>query len=202
VLDNLNATADGRLRTMRPPRRTREAAKLGDAKKRFNTVDADGSAFLMTIEQTMHWRKMTGEIAWLAAGLIAGGILTGILAGLFGVGGGSVIVPTLYEVFGAVGVSDTVRMQLCIGTSLAIITPTTLHSYHVHKMQGLVLPRCLATLSVVVDAGRRRRLSSRGGHATDIFKAAFVIMACVIAVSFCLEANAGPLSPNCSVRQR
>jgi uncharacterized membrane protein YfcA len=42
---------------------------------------------------------MTGEIAWLAASIVAGGIVTGILAGLFGIGGGAVIVPILYEVF-------------------------------------------------------------------------------------------------------
>jgi hypothetical protein len=39
VLDNLEATADGWLRTMQPPRRTREAAKLGDGKERFDSVD-------------------------------------------------------------------------------------------------------------------------------------------------------------------
>jgi uncharacterized membrane protein YfcA len=38
---------------------------------------------------------------------------------LFGIGGGAVIVPVLYEVFRLIGVPDEVRMQLCIGTSYA-----------------------------------------------------------------------------------
>ncbi len=39
------------------------------------------------------------EILWLAAAIVGGGVITGLLAGLFGVGGGSVIVPVLYESF-------------------------------------------------------------------------------------------------------
>src|SRR5512147_107713 len=61
------------------------------------------------------------ELAWLVLLILAGGVVTGILAGLFGIGGGGVIVPVLYEVFGVIHVPDALRMQLCIGTSLAII---------------------------------------------------------------------------------
>ena len=73
-----------------------------------------------------------GELAWLAAIIMAGGVLAGFLAGLFGIGGGAIIVPVLYEVFRIIGAPDEVRMQLCIGTSLAIIVPTTIRSYHAH----------------------------------------------------------------------
>ena len=127
---------------------------------------------------------MTGEITWLAVSIIAGGILAGILAGLFGIGGGAIIVPILYEVFRVFGVPDSVRMQLCLGTSLAIIIPTTLRSYRAHEAQGLVLP----------DVMRRWALPSMLGVAAgsvlaaiapaDTFKAAFVAIACVIAAKF------------------
>ena len=40
--------------------------------------------------------------------------------------------PVLYEVFRVLGVPDEVRMQLCVGTSLAIIVPTTIRSYLAH----------------------------------------------------------------------
>jgi uncharacterized membrane protein YfcA len=36
-----------------------------------------------------------GELAWLAAIIVAGGALAGFLAGLFGIGGGAIIVPVL-----------------------------------------------------------------------------------------------------------
>src|SRR5688572_1731897 len=80
-----------------------------------------------------------GEIAFLAAVIIAGGIVTGILAGMFGIGGGAIIVPVLYEVFRVLEVPEAVRMQLCVGTSMAIIVPTNVRSYLVHRAHGAVL---------------------------------------------------------------
>src|SRR5512134_580922 len=79
------------------------------------------------------------ELLFLAALIIAGGIVTGLLAGLFGIGGGGIIVPVLYEIFRALGVPEDVRMQLCVGTSIAIIVPTNVRSYLVHRRYGAVL---------------------------------------------------------------
>jgi uncharacterized membrane protein YfcA len=79
------------------------------------------------------------EIALLAGWIVGAGVLVGILAGLFGIGGGAIIVPVLYEVFRVLGVPEDVRMQLCIGTSIAIIVPTTIRSYYGHKKRGAVL---------------------------------------------------------------
>src|SRR3981189_1645257 len=79
-----------------------------------------------------------GEIALLVAGILGGGVVTGLMAGLFGIGGGAVIVPVLYEVFRVLGVDDQVRMQLCVGTSLAIIVPTNIRSYLTHRAKGAV----------------------------------------------------------------
>jgi len=81
------------------------------------------------------------ELMWLALAVIAAGWFTGILAGLFGVGGGAVIVPALYEVFRVLDVPADVRMQLCIGSSLAIIVPTTVRSYFAHRAMGVVIPQ-------------------------------------------------------------
>ena len=77
-------------------------------------------------------------LAPLAAAMVAAGGLTGLLAGLFGVGGGTVIVPVLYEVFGLLGVPDDIRMQMCVGTSLAVIVPTSVTSLRSHMRKGAV----------------------------------------------------------------
>jgi uncharacterized membrane protein YfcA len=79
------------------------------------------------------------EIAFLVVWIAGAGILVGVLAGLFGIGGGSVIVPVLYEVFRVLDVPEDVRMQLCIGTSIAIIVPTNFMSYLAHKKKGAVI---------------------------------------------------------------
>src|SRR5215211_5439835 len=83
------------------------------------------------------------EFVELAAATIAAGIVTGLLAGLFGIGGGAVIVPVLYEAFRLAGVPEEIRMQLCVGTSLAIIVPTALRSYLAHRARGLVIPEVM-----------------------------------------------------------
>lgn len=74
----------------------------------------------------------------LAAALICAGGVTGVLAGLFGVGGGAIIVPILYQTFVILGVPEEVRMPLTVGTSLAVIIPTSVRSYFAHRATGAV----------------------------------------------------------------
>ncbi len=70
------------------------------------------------------------EIASLALALVAAGFVTGFLAGLLGIGGGGVLVPVLFETFGFIGVPEEIRMHMVLGTSFAIIMPTTWRSLH------------------------------------------------------------------------
>ena len=78
------------------------------------------------------------ELTELALLLVAVGALSGFLAGVFGIGGGAVLVPVFYECFRLAGVPLEVRMPLCIGTSLAIIIPTSIRSYRAHRARGAV----------------------------------------------------------------
>jgi uncharacterized membrane protein YfcA len=78
------------------------------------------------------------ELTELALLLVAVGALSGFLAGVFGIGGGAILVPVFYECFRLAGVPLEVRMPLCIGTSLAIIIPTSIRSYRAHYARGAV----------------------------------------------------------------
>jgi uncharacterized membrane protein YfcA len=78
------------------------------------------------------------ELLELALLLVAVGALSGFLAGLFGIGGGAILVPVFYECFRLAGVPVEVRMPLCIGTSLAIIIPTSIRSWRAHQARGAV----------------------------------------------------------------
>src|ERR1700693_3431982 len=122
-----------------------------------------------------------GELALLAAAIVVGGLITGILAGLFGIGGGAVIVPVLYEVFRILGVPEEVRMQLCVGTSLAIIVPTTIQSYRAHRAKGVVIENIVRrwALAAVVGVGVGSVLAAFAPAA--VFKLAFVVIASLIA---------------------
>ena len=64
----------------------------------------------------------------LAIALLSTGVIAGLLAGLLGVGGGIVIVPVLYHVFTLLGIDETLKMHIAVGTSLATIVPTSIAS--------------------------------------------------------------------------
>jgi uncharacterized protein len=121
------------------------------------------------------------ELAILAAAVAGGGVLTGLMAGLFGIGGGAVIVPVLYEVFGALGVSEDVRMQLCIGTSLAVIVPTTFRSYFTHRSKNLALDDVLRIWTLPAIAGVATGSAVAAVAPAAVFKVAFAVIAGAIA---------------------
>jgi len=93
------------------------------------------------------------DLIFLIAGLLVAGAATGILAGVFGVGGGILIVPVLYELFRATGVVEEVRMPLAIGSSLAIIIPTSIRSFRAHYAKGAVDLDLLKAWAVPVVLG-------------------------------------------------
>ena len=79
-----------------------------------------------------------GELFMLVAALIVAGLVAGFLAGLLGIGGGGVLVPVLYEVFRILDVDPAIRMHMVLGTTLAIIAPTSLKSFAGHRAKGSV----------------------------------------------------------------
>jgi uncharacterized membrane protein YfcA len=61
-------------------------------------------------------------------------VISGLLAGIFGIGGGAVLVPVFYQVFGLFGIDESVRMHLAVGSSLGIIIPTSIRSFMAHRL--------------------------------------------------------------------
>ena len=99
------------------------------------------------------------ELVELALLLVAVGALSGFLAGIFGIGGGAILVPVFYECFRLAGVPLEVRMPLCIGTSLAIIIPTSIRSVPRPLRRGAVDMEILKLwwLPVLIGVDRRQR---------------------------------------------
>ena len=79
-----------------------------------------------------------GEVAMFILALIATGVIAGLLAGTFGVGGGAVIVPVFYQFLTALHVDPALCMHIAIGTSLGIIIPTSIRSFLSHQKRGAV----------------------------------------------------------------
>ena len=74
----------------------------------------------------------------LAAAMLATGCVAGVLAGLFGIGGGIVMVPVLESALGVLGVDPAIRMHVAVATSLATIIPTSISSARAHHRRGAV----------------------------------------------------------------
>ncbi|MEF2554029.1 sulfite exporter TauE/SafE family protein [Aurantimonas sp. A2-1-M11] len=85
--------------------------------------------------------------------LFAAAAAAGFLAGLFGIGGGAIFVPVLYQTFEELGVSHAVSMHLAIGSSLAIIVPTSIRSLISHWRRGVVDWRLLREWIVAIPLG-------------------------------------------------
>lgn len=126
------------------------------------------------------------EIFVLTIAIALGGAVTGILAGLFGIGGGAIIVPVLYEVFRFIDVPEGVRMQLCIGTSLAIIVPTTVRSYRSHRIKGLVISKIVGVWAIPAIVGVAIGSILAAFAPATVFKIAFVIIALGLAMKLLL----------------
>jgi uncharacterized membrane protein YfcA len=94
-----------------------------------------------------------GELLLLTLALLAGGLVTGFLAGLLGIGGGGILVPVLYETFGVLGVAPSARMHMVLGTSFAVIVPTAWRSFRGHLAKGAVDRDVLRRLGPSVVAG-------------------------------------------------
>ncbi|KAB0538365.1 sulfite exporter TauE/SafE family protein (plasmid) [Pseudochrobactrum algeriensis] len=122
------------------------------------------------------------ELLWLALSMLIAGGVTGLLAGLFGVGGGTVAVPVLYELFRYLGVPEDVLMPLSIGTSLAIIIPTSIRSYRAHLARGAVDTSLLKAWAVPVVAGVIAGSVIARYAPAELFKFVFIVVAGVSAI--------------------
>jgi uncharacterized membrane protein YfcA len=122
------------------------------------------------------------DLMLLALILVAAGGLSGFLAGVFGVGGGTVVVPVLYGVFVTLGVPNDLRMPLCAGTSLALIIPTSIASFTSHRKTQAVNFDLLRLWSVPIVAGVIGGTVLARYAPAAVFKTVFVLVALLTAV--------------------
>ncbi len=81
---------------------------------------------------------MDPQLVSLALALLAAGAVAGFTAGLFGIGGGAIMVPVLYYTFSALGYPADVLMHMSVATSASVIVVTSLRSAHGHHQKGAV----------------------------------------------------------------
>lgn len=132
---------------------------------------------------------MTIILIYLSAGLV-----TGLLSGLFGIGGGILMVPVLLFVFAIQGVADTVAIHVAIASSLGAIVFTAVSSVRAHWNRGNVLLPVFLSLgaSMAVGAFVGGRLT--GYLPAGILQNIFGVFALSIAARMLIGGNPRPHS--------
>lgn len=122
------------------------------------------------------------DLITLAIGLALAGVLSGFLAGLFGIGGGAILVPILITAFPLLGVDAAITAHMAVGTSLAIIIPTAFRSYVVHRKKGAGNAEMLRDWAIWVPLGVIIASFIVGYVSGDVLRVVFAAVALVIAV--------------------
>ncbi|MDX1755784.1 MAG: sulfite exporter TauE/SafE family protein [Marinobacter sp.] len=120
------------------------------------------------------------------------GALAGTLAGLFGIGGGLVIVPVLIFSFGLQGIDPDVAAHLAVGTSLATIVFTSISSIRSHHVKQGVRWEIFRPMTAGIVIGAMLgawTASLLSGTSLELIIGVFVIL---VALKMLLEVNPRP----------
>ncbi len=120
------------------------------------------------------------------------GAIAGVIAGLFGVGGGLLIVPVLVMIFSAHGMSSDVITHLAIGTSLAAIIPTSISSMTTHHRHGAILWPAFARLTPGLVIGALAGSFVAAWLPSDILKRIFGVFELAVAAQIAFGHNPAP----------
>lgn len=112
---------------------------------------------------------------------VALGAAAGTLAGLFGIGGGLIIVPVLVFSFTAQGISPEVLTHLAVGTSLATIVVTSISSVKAHHAKGAVRWDWFTGIAIGIVFGSALGVKTAGMMSGDLLQKVIGVFAIVIA---------------------
>ena len=118
----------------------------------------------------------------LALAMLATGVVAGIMAGLFGIGGGIVIVPVLDAVLGWLGTDPSIRMHVAVSTSLATIIPTSISSARAHYRKQAVDVDIVRQWAVFVFVGALLGAWLTSIVDTQVLALIFAVSASLVAV--------------------
>lgn len=126
------------------------------------------------------------ELLLLAVAMLLTGVAGGVMAGLFGIGGGIVIVPALDFALAFFDTDPAIRMHVAVATSLATIVPTSVSSARAHHLRGAVdLPLVRRWAPFVLCGSLAGAWLAARVH-SDVLAAIFAVMALLIGIKLLL----------------
>lgn len=109
------------------------------------------------------------------------GAVAGVLAGLFGIGGGLIIVPVLVVTFAAQGVSESVLTHMAVATSLATIVLTSASSVREHHRHGAIDWSLVGVMTVGILAGTALGVTVIAGVPGHVLQSIIGVFALLVA---------------------
>ncbi|WP_239016244.1 sulfite exporter TauE/SafE family protein [Spiribacter vilamensis] len=128
---------------------------------------------------------------------VAAGAVVGFVSGLFGIGGGVIVVPMLLPIFQAQGLGMDVAMHMAVGSSLATIVVTGLSSARAHWRLGNLVVSALPWLVAGLVTGALVGAQLAAALSGDILRIIFALFVLALAVRmiFALEPPPGRVIP-------
>jgi uncharacterized membrane protein YfcA len=123
----------------------------------------------------LQWIELVGLLCVL-------GLAAGFIAGLLGVGGGTVIVPGLYLIFTILGFTGDNLMHVCVGTSLAIIIFTGFSSARAHYKRGAVNMELVKRIGLGIVIGVILATALASHMSSDMMKRFFAVAIAILSV--------------------
>jgi len=127
------------------------------------------------------------QIIFIVTVMAASAVVVGFMAGLFGIGGGLIMVPVLFYVFSFVGIERTFVMHLAVGTSFSIIIPNSIISTITHMKFKAVDFSIVKTFGVFVTIGVVLGTIFAVSLKTSNLILFFSIMTMIFAIYFLIE---------------
>jgi uncharacterized membrane protein YfcA len=130
----------------------------------------------------MNWGELVSYWPFVV-GLLATGVVSGIAAGLLGIGGGAVIVPALSNALLLMGYDSEIVQHVAVGTSLAIIIPTGIMSARSHHKRGSVDMNVFKLWVPFIVVGTFVGGLMAGLFSANMLRIVFAVMAFLIAAN-------------------
>ncbi|ASJ70430.1 sulfite exporter TauE/SafE family protein [Granulosicoccus antarcticus] len=125
----------------------------------------------------------------IMAALLVAGCAIGFCAGFFGIGGGAISVPVFFEVYRLTGNVDDIAMPLAVGTSLAMIIPTSYLSAREHARLGTLDLAVLRTWLLPILVGVICGSVLAGFADAELFQLVFVVVGGVMSTRMLFGGN-------------
>ena len=127
------------------------------------------------------------QIIFIITVMVTSAVIVGFMAGLFGIGGGLIMVPILFYLYSFVGVEQRFVMHLALGTSFSIIIPTSIISTMTHMKFKAVDFSIVKTFGIFVVIGVVFGTIFAISLKTSSLVLLFSIMTMIFAIYFLIE---------------